>query len=118
MQSDLAWMTIEEVAPLVATRAVSPRDLLESVFRRIEQYNSALNAYMTLDLERARADAQRAEAESCATTTEALCTGFRSRSRTTSGQPACAPRLARKFWPTSYRRKTQPSFAGCGAPAP
>ena len=63
MQSDLAWMTIEEVAPLVARRAVSPRDLLESVFRRIQQDNSALNAYMTLDLERARADAQRAEAE-------------------------------------------------------
>jgi aspartyl-tRNA(Asn)/glutamyl-tRNA(Gln) amidotransferase subunit A len=63
MHSDLAWMTIEEVAPLVATRAVSPRDLLESVFRRIQQYNSTLNAYMTLDLERARADAQRAEAE-------------------------------------------------------
>jgi aspartyl-tRNA(Asn)/glutamyl-tRNA(Gln) amidotransferase subunit A len=63
MQSDLAWMTIEEVAPLVARRAVSPRDLLESVFERIQQYNSALNAYITLDLERARADAQRAEAE-------------------------------------------------------
>jgi len=63
MGSELAWMTIEEVAPLVAKRAVSPRDLLESVVNRIEAYNSALNAYMTLDLERARADAERAEVE-------------------------------------------------------
>ena len=63
MHSDLAWLTIEEVAPLVARRDVSPRELLDSVCHRIQQYNTALNAYLTLDLERARADARRAEAE-------------------------------------------------------
>jgi aspartyl-tRNA(Asn)/glutamyl-tRNA(Gln) amidotransferase subunit A len=63
MHSDLVWLTIEEVAPLVASREVSPRELLDSVAQRIQQYNTVLNAYLTLDLDRARADARRAEAE-------------------------------------------------------
>jgi len=63
MHSDLVWLTIEEVAPLVARREVSPCELLDSVFDRIQQHNPALNAYLTLDFDRARADARRAEAE-------------------------------------------------------
>ena len=63
MAADLVSWTIERVAPLVARREVSPRELLELVIAEIEKHNPTLNAFITLDLERCRADAARAEDE-------------------------------------------------------
>jgi aspartyl-tRNA(Asn)/glutamyl-tRNA(Gln) amidotransferase subunit A len=63
MASEFAWMTIEEVAPLIAKRKLSPRELLESLIRHIQDEGPRINAFLTLDLERCRADARRAEAE-------------------------------------------------------
>ena len=63
MSSELAWLTIEQVAPLIAKRRLSPRELLESLFCHIERHNSKINAFLTVDLEGSRAAAVRAESE-------------------------------------------------------
>src|SRR5262245_26695353 len=63
MSADLAWMTIEQVAPLVAAREVSPRELVEALLGRIQQDGARLNAFITVDADRARGEAARAEAE-------------------------------------------------------
>jgi aspartyl-tRNA(Asn)/glutamyl-tRNA(Gln) amidotransferase subunit A len=63
MSADLAWMTIEQVAPLVAARDVSPCELVDALLGRIEQDGTRLNAFITVDADRARDDAARAEAE-------------------------------------------------------
>lgn len=63
MYADLAWMTIEQVAPLVATRKVSPRELVDALLVRIQQDGGRLNAFITVDAERARSDAAHAETE-------------------------------------------------------
>ena len=56
-------MTIEQVAPLVAARKVSPRELVESLLGRIKEDGARLNAFITVDADRARSEAARAEAE-------------------------------------------------------
>lgn len=63
MSADLAWMTIGEVAPLVAARVVSPRELVEALLDRIQGVGSRLNAFITVDADGARSEAGRAEAE-------------------------------------------------------
>jgi aspartyl-tRNA(Asn)/glutamyl-tRNA(Gln) amidotransferase subunit A len=63
MSVDLAWMTIEQVAPLVAARDVSPRELVEALLRRIQQEEARLNAFITVNADAARGEAARAEAE-------------------------------------------------------
>ena len=56
-------MTIEQVAPLVAAREVSPRELVEALLGRIQQDGARLNAFITVDADGARGEAARAEAE-------------------------------------------------------
>jgi aspartyl-tRNA(Asn)/glutamyl-tRNA(Gln) amidotransferase subunit A len=63
MPVGLAWMTIEDVAPLVAARQVSPRELVEALLGRIQQDDPRLNAFITVDANGARAQAVRAEAD-------------------------------------------------------
>lgn len=63
MSSEFAWSTIEHVAPLLAKRQLSPRELLESLLCHIQQHEPQINAFITIDVERARAQALRAEAE-------------------------------------------------------
>ncbi|MCC7125373.1 MAG: Asp-tRNA(Asn)/Glu-tRNA(Gln) amidotransferase subunit GatA [Acidobacteria bacterium] len=63
MSSDLAWMTIEQVAPLIAAREVSPRELVDVLLGRIQHVGPRLNAFITVDAGGARAAAARAEAE-------------------------------------------------------
>ena len=63
MSSELAWLTIEELAPLIARRRLSPRELLDALLSQIEANDARINAFLTLDVERSRADAQRAESE-------------------------------------------------------
>jgi aspartyl-tRNA(Asn)/glutamyl-tRNA(Gln) amidotransferase subunit A len=63
ISSEFPWLTIEQVAPLIATCKLSPRELLESLFCRIQQHEPRINAFLTIDVEGARADAARAELE-------------------------------------------------------
>ena len=63
MSAEFAWLTIEQVAPLIANRTLSPRELLESLFRHIQQHEPRINAFITVDVDGARADAARAESE-------------------------------------------------------
>ena len=63
MVSDFAWLTIEQVAPLLARRQLSPCELLASLFEHIEHHNAKINAFLTIDVHGARAAAVRAQAE-------------------------------------------------------
>lgn len=45
----LAQMTAHALSDLLQTRQVSSREVLDSVYARIEQFDSAVNAYLSLD---------------------------------------------------------------------
>ena len=63
MSLDLAWMNIEQIAPLVAAGHVSPRELVDAVLGLIQQDATRLNAFITVDADGAQREAVRAEAE-------------------------------------------------------
>jgi aspartyl-tRNA(Asn)/glutamyl-tRNA(Gln) amidotransferase subunit A len=63
MSSEFAWLTIEHVAPLIAKRKLSTRELLESLLCHIQRHQPRINAFLTIDVEGARAGAARAESE-------------------------------------------------------
>jgi len=60
-ESELAFLSIEETARLLRERDVSPSDLVEVALARIERFNPALNAFITVIADHARAEARRAE---------------------------------------------------------
>jgi aspartyl-tRNA(Asn)/glutamyl-tRNA(Gln) amidotransferase subunit A len=60
---DLALYTIEQLAPLLRKKKISPVELLDAVLARITALNPMLNAYITVCADAARAEAQRAERE-------------------------------------------------------
>ncbi|MBI3662718.1 MAG: Asp-tRNA(Asn)/Glu-tRNA(Gln) amidotransferase subunit GatA [Acidobacteria bacterium] len=60
---DLAFQTIEQLAPLLKKKKVSPVELLDAVLARIEALNPKLNAYITVCAAAAREQAKRAERE-------------------------------------------------------
>ena len=60
---DLTFYSIEALAPLVRKKKVSPVELLDAVFARMDALNPLLNAYITVAADSARADASRAERE-------------------------------------------------------
>jgi aspartyl-tRNA(Asn)/glutamyl-tRNA(Gln) amidotransferase subunit A len=62
-QDSLSFATVEELRALLAKRKISPVELTEQFLRRIERYNSRLNAYLTVTAEHALAAARRAEKE-------------------------------------------------------
>ncbi len=61
----LAYLPVEQLAPLVAKRKISPVELVELAARRIEKWNPALHAFITPTIESALAQARRAEREIC-----------------------------------------------------
>ena len=61
--NDLTFLSASEMAAHVRQKKISPVDLVNSHFARIEKLNSRLNAYIALDEERARRDARTLEAE-------------------------------------------------------
>jgi Asp-tRNA(Asn)/Glu-tRNA(Gln) amidotransferase A subunit family amidase len=61
--NDLTSLSASEMATQVREKKVSPMDLVDAHFARIEKLNSRLNAYIALDEERARRDARTLEAE-------------------------------------------------------
>jgi amidase len=60
--SDIAFRSACELAAAIRKREVGSRELLEHYLKRIERYNSKINAVVTLDLERARQRADAADA--------------------------------------------------------
>ncbi len=61
--SELIFLSIANLAPLVRKRKLSPTELCDAILSRIEALNPKLNAYITVCADAARADAQRAERE-------------------------------------------------------
>ena len=62
MATDLATASAVEIAALVASRRASPVEVVEAVLARIAAKEPALNAFVVLDAEGARAAARAAEA--------------------------------------------------------
>lgn len=60
--SDPADLTLVELLPLLETRALSARELLEACLRRVERHEPAVQAFVMLTPELARAAAERADA--------------------------------------------------------
>ena len=63
MDDTLAFAPIAELATLIRRGELSPLELTELYLERIEQYDPALNAYLAVTAERARAQARAAEAQ-------------------------------------------------------
>ena len=60
---DLAPLTIKQASDLLRSKSISPVDLVQVCLRRIEKYNSALNAFITVTADSAMAEARKAEAD-------------------------------------------------------
>ena len=60
---DLAGLTLKQASDLLRTKAVSPVDLTEACLQRIEKYNPAFNAFITITREHALKAAREAESE-------------------------------------------------------
>lgn len=61
--SDLATLTVIEASDLVRRRRVSPVELTEACLQRIDKYNPALNAFVTIAREHALQTARQLEGE-------------------------------------------------------
>ncbi len=60
---DLADLTLKQASDLLRSKAASPVDLTRACLKRIERYNSALNAFITVTSEQALGAAREMEAE-------------------------------------------------------
>ena len=47
---DLAYLSARELLELLAARKVSSRELLDGYFDRVERFNPAVNAIVTMDV--------------------------------------------------------------------
>src|SRR6267143_1036522 len=61
--TDLAYLTIEEIGKLFRKRKLSPVELTKLMLARIGRINPKLNAYLTVTAELALAQAKKAESE-------------------------------------------------------
>ena len=61
MDESLAFASISELSSMLRRRDISPVELTEFFFQRIEQFDPTVNAYIALANERAQAQAQAAE---------------------------------------------------------
>lgn len=60
---DLAFASIEQLAPLIRKKKLSPVELTRLLLKRIERHNPKLNAYLTVQADLAHHRARRAEKE-------------------------------------------------------
>jgi Asp-tRNA(Asn)/Glu-tRNA(Gln) amidotransferase A subunit family amidase len=60
--TDLCFTPATELAAMIRRRTLSPVDIMDAILARIEALNPRLNAYLTVDVERAREQAKAAEA--------------------------------------------------------
>ena len=61
--AELALLSIQDLAPLIRSREVSPRDLVRACLDRIDRYDGTLNSFITVLAEPALATAEAAERE-------------------------------------------------------
>jgi aspartyl-tRNA(Asn)/glutamyl-tRNA(Gln) amidotransferase subunit A len=61
--AELIGLTLSEASEGIRKNAISPVELTKACLLRIEQLNPKLNAYITVDTDRALARARKAEAE-------------------------------------------------------
>ncbi len=61
--SELHWLSATDAAAVIASRRLSPVDLMEALLSRIERLDGRINAFIHLDADAARAAARAAEAE-------------------------------------------------------
>ena len=59
--TELHWLSIAQAAELIASRQLSPVELVDAHLERIEQTDGALNSFITVMGEQARGEAQAAE---------------------------------------------------------
>ncbi len=62
-ESELAFLSIEQVARFLRRKEISPVELTEISLARIERLNPSLNAFLTVVADRARRQARQAERE-------------------------------------------------------
>jgi len=75
-ESELAFLTIEQVARLLRKKSISPSDLIEVALARIERFNPTLNAFITVIADHARSEARRAEKQCRRRGTKSLLCGI------------------------------------------
>jgi aspartyl-tRNA(Asn)/glutamyl-tRNA(Gln) amidotransferase subunit A len=63
MAADLHFLTVTELAALIAARKLSPVELVDNYLARIAALDEQLCSFVTVTAERARRDARRAESE-------------------------------------------------------
>jgi len=63
MSSDLALRSIDELAPLIRDKQVSPVEITESVLKRVEKYDSRVNSHIQVFAEKAAIAAKQAETQ-------------------------------------------------------
>jgi aspartyl-tRNA(Asn)/glutamyl-tRNA(Gln) amidotransferase subunit A len=63
MTADLHDLSIAELAPLLAARALSPVELVEALIERVERHDAQVHAFITRTFDLARRQARAAEAE-------------------------------------------------------
>lgn len=61
--TELYYMTIDELAPLIQSREISPVELTESVLNRIKHVDPVINSYITVTPELAMQQAKQAESD-------------------------------------------------------
>jgi Asp-tRNA(Asn)/Glu-tRNA(Gln) amidotransferase A subunit family amidase len=74
-ESELFFLSIEQAAHLLRKRDISSSDLVELALARIERFNPALNAFITV-VDHARSEARRAEKQLCRRGTKSLLCGI------------------------------------------
>jgi len=61
--TDVAWLSVAEAARLISSRKLSPVELADALFKRIDRLDPKWHAFIRTTPERAKAQAQAAEAE-------------------------------------------------------
>jgi aspartyl-tRNA(Asn)/glutamyl-tRNA(Gln) amidotransferase subunit A len=62
MSDEIAFASITELAPRIASKEISPVDVTEAILARIERHEPALNAFIAVTADSARHAARAAEA--------------------------------------------------------
>ena len=90
VSSGVAYRPAAELVQALATRQVSSRELIDAAISRIEAFDPKINAVVVRDFERARADADDADAALARGERRPLL-GLPMRSRSNSISPGCRP---------------------------
>ena len=105
MSAATNW-TIAGVRTALEAKKVSARELAGEFYRRIDEQNPELNAYLTLSPERAYAQADRVDAAIARGESLPALAGVPIAIKDVISTRAYAPRAARKFWRITSRHTT------------